>query len=103
MMDEGPEGTSDMLEGSTLSRKQFLAGMGATAAAAFFASGSGSAIASVRGRVAAGGSLNIYTWPNYFSKANLTGFQKATGIKINQSSYESNDAMFAKLAATNGK
>jgi spermidine/putrescine transport system substrate-binding protein len=103
VMDEGRESASAMLEGSAVSRKQFLAGMGATAAAAFFASGSGSAIASVRGRAAAGGSLNIYTWPNYFSKPNLTGFNKLTGIKISQSSYESNDAMFAKLAATNGK
>jgi spermidine/putrescine transport system substrate-binding protein len=103
MMDEGRDSASAMFEGSALSRKQFLAGMGATAAAAFFASGSGTASARVRARTAAGGSLNIYTWPNYFSKTNLSGFMKSTGIKISQSSYESNDAMFAKLAATNGK
>jgi spermidine/putrescine transport system substrate-binding protein len=103
MLNEGLERASARLEGGPLSRRQFLAGMGATAGAGYLAaSGAGSAFAGVRGRMAAGGSLNIYTWPNYFSKTNLTKFKQASGVSINQTTYESNDVMFAKLAATNG-
>lgn len=80
-----------------ITRGQFLSGMGATAAAAFLAT---KTPAVARGASKLGGSLNIYTWPNYFSKKNISAFTKQTGVKITQSTYESNDAMFAKLAAS---
>jgi spermidine/putrescine transport system substrate-binding protein len=50
--------------------------------------------------LAKGGSLAIYTWPDYFSAANLKNFKALTGTTVTQATYESNDAMFAKLAAT---
>jgi spermidine/putrescine transport system substrate-binding protein len=90
-----------------LSRRRFLTGMGGMTAATLFSGGAGTALAASRRPRAAttlakGGSLNIYTWPNYFSQKNLTAYQKLTGTSIKQATYESNDAMFAKLAATNG-
>jgi spermidine/putrescine transport system substrate-binding protein len=102
MLQEGQESGPSLLDGKSVSRKQFLIGMGASASAAFLASGAAPALASRRAVAASAGTLDIYTWPNYFSSANLTNFKKQTGIAITQSSYESNDAMFAKLAATNG-
>ena len=102
--------------GDRLSRRRFMAGMGAAGTAAFLAacgsSSSGSTQTAASGGSAAaayqpsaltkGGELNIYTWPSYFSQANLTQYKTLTGTKINQTTYESNDAMFAKLAAENG-
>jgi len=100
-LQEGRDNAS-ALDGKSVSRKQFLLGAGASAAGAFLASGAAPAFASRRAVTAGAGALDIYTWPNYFSSANLKNFKKQSGIAITQSSYESNDAMFAKLAATNG-
>jgi spermidine/putrescine transport system substrate-binding protein len=102
MFQEGRDSASALLDGKSVSRKQFLLGAGASAAGALLASGAAPAFASRRAAAAGAGTLDIYTWPNYFSSANLKNFKKQTGIGITQSSYESNDAMFAKLAATNG-
>jgi spermidine/putrescine transport system substrate-binding protein len=102
MLQEGRESASALLEGQSVSRKQFLMGMGATASAAFLASGAAPAFASRRAVAASAGTLDIYTWPDYFSAANLKHFKKQSGISITQATYESNDAMYAKLAATNG-
>jgi spermidine/putrescine transport system substrate-binding protein len=102
MLQEGQDSAAALLDGKSVSRKQFLLGVGASTAGAFLASGAGPAFASRRAVAASGGTLDIYTWPNYFSSANLKNFKKQAGIGVTQSSYESNDAMFAKLAATNG-
>jgi spermidine/putrescine transport system substrate-binding protein len=100
-LQEGRDSAS-ALDGKSVSRKQFLMGVGASAAGAMLASGAAPAFASRRAVAASAGTLDIYTWPNYFSGTNLKRFKQQTGIAITQSSYESNDAMFAKLAATNG-
>jgi spermidine/putrescine transport system substrate-binding protein len=110
---EGRDTVERLLAGDYLSRRTFMAGMGAAGAAAFLAacgsSSSGSTGASASGgatdaaykpsALTKGGELNIYTWPSYFSQTNLNNYKALTGTKINQATYESNDAMFAKLAA----
>ena len=48
------------------------------------------------------GELNLYTWDNLYSKEVLDGFTEETGIKINYSSFDSNETMLAKLEASKG-
>jgi spermidine/putrescine transport system substrate-binding protein len=87
-------------------RRQFLAGAGAAGAGAFLAAyglapAAGSA-APVLARPASGGSLNIYTWPDYFSNKNITGFEKSTGVDIRISTYDDNGVLFSKLNSPAG-
>jgi spermidine/putrescine transport system substrate-binding protein len=108
-----------LLAGDYVSRRKFMAGLGAAGTAAFLAacgsSSSSSTSATSAGTsatanaaykpaaLAKGGELNIYTWPSYFAQKNLTEYKTLTGTTLNQTTYESNDAMFAKLAAENGQ
>ena len=46
--------------------------------------------------------LNLYTWDGVFPQEVLNGFTEETGIKINYSSFDTNEAMLAKLEATQG-
>lgn len=46
--------------------------------------------------------LNLYTWDGMFPQEVLNDFTKETGIKINYSSFDTNEAMLAKLEATKG-
>lgn len=48
------------------------------------------------------GELNIYTWDGLFPQEVLDSFTAETGIKINYASFDSNEAMLAKLQSTNG-
>jgi spermidine/putrescine transport system substrate-binding protein len=104
---------SGLAQGQPMTRNQFLAGMGVAAAAVMAGCGSSSSTSSAptatnaaaggtTTALATGGSLAIYSWPSYFSTANTRAFEKLTGTKMNVATYQSNDAMFAKLAATNG-
>ena len=43
--------------------------------------------------------LNLYTWSDYFPKEMLKEFTDATGIKVNETKYSTNEEMMAKLAA----
>jgi putrescine transport system substrate-binding protein len=45
--------------------------------------------------------LNIYNWPDYISKDMIANFQKETGIKVNYDTFETNEALNAKLVAGN--
>src|SRR5438105_12563810 len=95
----------DRREGSGSTRAEFLrAALGA--GAGMLVAGSLDAeqalAASARAAAAASGTLNIYSWPNYFSTKNLKAFTKQTGVKLNISTYESNDALFAKLNTAGG-
>ncbi|WP_406667854.1 extracellular solute-binding protein [Gallaecimonas sp. GXIMD1310] len=47
--------------------------------------------------------LNLYTWSEYIPQDVLNQFTKETGIEVNVTTYESNEAMFAKLKLTHGK
>ena len=47
--------------------------------------------------------LNIYNWSEYIPQAVLDQFTAETGIKIVYSTYESNEAMYAKLKLLKGE
>jgi spermidine/putrescine transport system substrate-binding protein len=43
--------------------------------------------------------VNIYNWSGYISNEVLKQFTKETGIKVNYTTYDSNETMYAKLKA----
>jgi putrescine transport system substrate-binding protein len=45
--------------------------------------------------------LNIYNWPDYVPEGMLAAFEKETGIKVNYDTFETNEALHAKLVAGN--
>lgn len=45
--------------------------------------------------------LNIYNWPDYIAKDMVENFEKETGIKVNYQTFESNEALQAKLVVGN--
>lgn len=115
-MSGGRDAVGRVMAGEYMSRRTFMAGMGAAGTAAFLAACGSSSSSSTQAASSAGstdaaykpsalvkgGELNIYTWPSYFSQTNLTKYKQLTGTTINQTTYESDDAMYAKLAAENG-
>jgi spermidine/putrescine transport system substrate-binding protein len=52
------------------------------------------------GIFAADNILNVYAWPGIFPDFIIQKFEKETGIKVNFSTFDSNEAMYAKLRAT---
>ena len=45
--------------------------------------------------------LNIYNWPDYVAPDLIANFEKDTGIKVNYQTFETNEALQAKLVAGN--
>lgn len=45
--------------------------------------------------------LNIYNWPDYIPEGMIAAFEKETGIKVNYDTFETNEALQAKLVAGN--
>src|SRR5512133_523081 len=43
------------------------------------------------------GQVNVYNWSDYIAEAELKVFQKDTGIKVNYTTYDSNEILDAKL------
>ena len=43
--------------------------------------------------------LNIYNWPDYVPAGMIAAFEKETGIKVNYDTFETNEALHAKLVA----
>ncbi|HET7480176.1 MAG TPA: spermidine/putrescine ABC transporter substrate-binding protein [Rubrobacteraceae bacterium] len=43
--------------------------------------------------------INLYNWSDYVAKSTLPGFEKKTGIKVQQDFYGSNEELLAKLQA----
>ena len=43
--------------------------------------------------------LNIYNWPDYVPDGMIAAFEKETGIKVNYDTFETNEALHAKLVA----
>ncbi len=41
--------------------------------------------------------LNLYNWSEYMPQEILDGFKKETGISVNYTTFDSNEAMYAKL------
>jgi spermidine/putrescine transport system substrate-binding protein len=54
----------------------------------------------VNSAFAADNILNIYTWSEEIPHSVIAQFEKETGIKVNVSSYDSNEVMYAKLRST---
>ena len=46
-----------------------------------------------------GGALHIYTWSDYIAPDVLASFEKALGVKVVVDTFDSNEAMYAKLKA----
>ena len=46
-----------------------------------------------------GGELHIYTWSDYIATDVLESFEKALGVKVVVDTFDSNEAMYAKLKA----
>ncbi|WP_328321535.1 spermidine/putrescine ABC transporter substrate-binding protein [Kribbella sp. NBC_00382] len=49
-----------------------------------------------------GSTLTIYSWADYISPANITAFEKATGVKVKVDAYASAEEAVAKLRLTQG-
>lgn len=45
--------------------------------------------------------LNIYNWPDYVPEGMIATFEQETGIKVNYDTFETNEALHAKLVAGN--
>src|SRR5713101_5780920 len=45
------------------------------------------------------GQVNVYNWSDYIAEAELKTFSKETGIKVNYTTYDSNEILDAKLKA----
>lgn len=45
--------------------------------------------------------LNIYNWPDYLPEGLIAAFEKESGIKVNYDTFETNEALHAKLVAGN--
>ncbi len=45
--------------------------------------------------------LNIYNWPDYIPEGMIAAFEKESGIKVNYNTFETNEALHAKLVAGN--
>ena len=50
-------------------------------------------------KVPAGGELHIYTWSDYIAPEVIEGFEKGLGVKVVVDTFDSNEAMYAKLKA----
>ena len=83
-----------------VTRRSVLGLLGAAPVAAAFG---GVLTSPSPGRAATTGQLNIYSWPDYFSKETLAAYAKKTGVTPNIATYDSNDTMFAKLNSPAGQ
>ena len=50
-----------------------------------------------------GGTLNLFNWTEYLPKTVITEFEKKYNIKVNYTTYSSNEEMLAKLQAGGGQ
>ena len=76
-----------------LSRRTFLAGMGAVAAGIQFVPRHGFAAEDAK--------LNFYNWDTYIGETTLADFKKAAGIEVKMDLYADNEELFAKLKEGN--
>lgn len=53
--------------------------------------------------VSAESTFNVYNWSEYLPQQLIQKFTKETGIKVNYSTFESNESMYAKLKLLNAK
>ncbi|CAB3767133.1 hypothetical protein LMG29739_04992 [Paraburkholderia solisilvae] len=85
-------------------RRSVLRLLGAAAVSAPFAGAqlARAANAPAAGAFAGGKQLNIYSWPDYFSSADLHRFAQQSGVTPAVSTFNSNETLFAKLNSPAG-
>src|SRR5262245_48393173 len=84
----------------SVSRRHFLGVTGLGLATAVMAGAvPGLRPRKARAAGALSGTLNLTTWPNYWSQENYDNFTKQTGVPINIAVFGSNEEMLAKLQA----
>jgi spermidine/putrescine transport system substrate-binding protein len=107
MMNDKKLGRRGFLAASGMSLAAFLAACGSDSGSGGGSTGSATAAAAASGPPTSGptsvtyvkgGTLNIYSWPDYFAPASTKDWKGKTGAKLNIASYESNDELFAKLS-----
>ena len=76
-----------------VSRRSFLAGMGAVAAGIHFVPRHALAAEEPK--------LNFYNWDTYIGETTLDDFKKASGIEVKMDLFADNDELFAKLKEGN--
>ncbi|HYX03466.1 MAG TPA: polyamine ABC transporter substrate-binding protein, partial [Reyranella sp.] len=54
-------------------------------------------LAVIAGPALGQGQVNVYNWSDYIAPAELRDFEKTTGIKLNYTTYDSNEILDAKL------
>jgi len=54
-------------------------------------------LAVIAGPALGQGEVNVYNWSDYIAPAELRDFEKTTGIKLNYTTYDSNEILDAKL------
>lgn len=79
---------------TALSRRSFLAGMGAVAAGITFMPRRGFGQEEEK-------LVNFYNWDTYIGETTLSDFQAATGIEVKMDLFADNDELFAKLREGN--
>ena len=57
----------------------------------------------IRQSLASSGEVNVFAWGDYVQKNMIEAFEKKTGIKINLSTFGSNEELQSKLKASGGK
>ena len=92
----GQRGALATVRAARVSRRRLL--KSAAAIGAFSAVGPGF----VRQAFSSSGELNWFTWEDYAPQALLARFEKDTGIKMNVTSYSSNEDCLNKLKAAGG-
>jgi spermidine/putrescine transport system substrate-binding protein len=82
----------------SVSRRQVLKASAAGAAAL-----AAPAVLRAHDALASSGQVNVFAWGDYVQQNMVEKFEKDTGIKINLSTYGSNDEAEQKLKAAGGK
>lgn len=83
---------------AALSRRSLLRagalGLSSFAGLGLAGCGGGSGKGSAAGE---GGELNVFMWSEYIPEDNISGFEDETGIKVNTSTYDTNEDLLSKL------
>lgn len=94
-----PASQSKAIDRQSVSRRRFLTG---SAGAAIGLTALGGALAACGSGASGKGEVVVLSWESYVAKEILTGFEKATGIKVKGVAAESDQDMFAKIKAGGG-
>ncbi len=95
---------SEFLTAGAAGLAALVAGCGSSSSSSATSHAARSSAAATSGTttLAKGGTVNVWTWPGYWAPANLEAYNAATGTKVNMSTYDSDDEMYAKLRTAAG-